>query len=162
MGTLFELVGDAQALYNMATDPECDPRALDDTIEGVMGMIEQKAAAYCHVIKTLEMEEKQAEEVYREFMAKATIRKNNIKRMKDMLLYTMDALGKTELSAGEFTFKVQKNGGKEPLVITGEVPDKYKKVIYEDDNELIRKAIADGEDIEFAHLEPRGKHIVIK
>ena len=162
MGTLFELVSDMQELYEMATDPECDPQALADTIEGILGMIEAKAGGYCNVIKTLEMEQKQAKELSQAFADKAKVRENNIKRMKEMLLYAMDRLGKTEMEAGDFTFKVQKNGGQQPLKIDGEVPDNYKKVIYEDDKELIRKALNDGEELEFAHLEPRGRHIVIK
>lgn len=162
MGTLFELATDMEVLYEMATDPDVDPQALADTIEGVMGMLEDKAASCVYVMKRLEMEQEKALEVSREFTAKATIRGNNIKRIKEAIMSTMDRLGLKELDAGNYTIKVQKNGGKEPLVITGEVPDKFKKVIYEDDKELIRKALTDGENLEFAHLEPRGKHIVIK
>lgn len=162
MGTLFELATDMEMLYEMATDPDVDPQALADTIEGVMGMLEDKAASCVYVMKRLEMEQEKALEVSREFTAKATIRGNNIKRIKEAIMSTMDRLGLKELDAGNYTIKVQKNGGKEPLVITGEVPDKFKKVIYEDDKELIRKALTDGETLEFAHLEPRGKHIVIK
>lgn len=162
MGTLYEIATELETLYEMSTDPECDPQALADTIEGVMGELEVKASSCVYVIKQLEMEQEKAEAVSKEFSNKAQVRANSLKRIKEAIMLTMDRLNIKELEAGDYTIKIQKNGGKEPLVITGEVPDKYKKVIYEDDKELIRKAIADGEDIEFAHLEPRGKHIVIK
>lgn len=163
MSTLFELVEDCQLLYEMATDPDCDPQVLEDTIEGIMGMIEIKAGGYVNVIKQLEMEQKQAEELSRAFAAKAKIRENNIKRMKDTLLAAMDRLNKTELPAGDFTFKVQKNGGKEPLVIDdpGKVPDNLTKITIEPDKDKIREFLKDN-TAEWAHIEPRGKHIVIK
>lgn len=37
MGTLYEIATELETLYDMSTDPECDPQALADTIEGVMG-----------------------------------------------------------------------------------------------------------------------------
>lgn len=163
MGTLFELVSDMQALYEMATDPECDPQALADTIDGVMGAIETKAGGYVNVIKQLEMEQKQAEELSRSFAAKAKTRENSIKRMKETLLMAMERLDKTELPAGDFTFKVQKNGGKEPLVIDcpERVPSNMTKITVEADKDKIREFLQTNA-VNWAHLEPRGKHIVIK
>ena len=43
MSTLFELVDDMEQLHDMATDPDCDPQVLDDTLEGIIGAIEVKA-----------------------------------------------------------------------------------------------------------------------
>ena len=84
--TLFELVDEMQELYDMATDPETDPEALDGSIESVMGAIEVKACSYANLIKQLEMEQKQAEMVSQAFADKAKVRKNNIKRMKEALM----------------------------------------------------------------------------
>ena len=67
-----------------------------------------------------------------------------------------------ELNAGKFKIKVKGNGGVEPLRITGTVPDNYKRIVVENDTELIRKALEEGKDLDFAHLEPRGKHIEIE
>ena len=163
MGTLFEIVGELQELYSLATDPECDPRALDDTIEGVMGMLQIKAGGYTNLIKQLEMEQKQAEEVADSFAKKAKVRANSIKKMKDALLMAMDGLEITELDAGDYKLKVQKNGGKEPLVIDdpGKVPDSLTKITIEPDKEKIRDYLKN-HDVEWAHVEPRGRHIVIK
>ena len=159
--SLFDLVGEYKALYQLAID-EGDEQAFLDTLESLNGELEQKSAGYVHVIKQLEMEEAECDDVIAVFTAKKTVRKNHIKRMKDALMNAMDVAELTELKAGEYTLKIQKNGGKQPLVISGEVPDKFTKVKIEPDNDLIRKALAEGQELDFAFLEERGRHLAIK
>ena len=161
MATLFEIVDDMKGLYELATDPEVDPEVFQDTLEGLIGMLEVKSWGYVNVIKQLDMEAKQAKEVSKMFADKAKVRENNIKRMKEALQTALEAQDKTEMAAGAFTIKLQKNGGVQPLVITGDVPQNMTKVIIEPDTDKIREYLKDNE-VEWAHLEERGKHIVIK
>lgn len=162
MGTLFDITADFQQLYEMATDPECDEQVFSDTLEALTGELEVKSKGYVSVIKQLEMEMTQANITAEMFKMKSKVRENHIKRMKEALLYAMTEIGTDKVEAGDWTIKVQKNGGQQPLVIDGEVPQSYKQIIYQDDKALIRKALEDGKQLEFAHLEERGKHIVIK
>ena len=143
MATLFEIVDDMQELYEMATDPEVDPEVFQDTLEGLKGMLEVKACGYVNVIKQLDMEAKQAKEVAQMFTDKAKVRENNIKRMKDVLKMAMDSTEKKSMAAGAFTIKLQKNGGLQPLVIDGEVPQNMTKVIVEPDGTKIREFLKD-------------------
>ena len=159
--TLFEIVDDYQNLYELATDPDTDPEVFNDTLEAIKGALEVKSDGYVNVIKQLEMEAKQADEVSEMFKAKAEVRKNNIKRMKEMLKSALEATNQESLTAGAYTIKLQKNGGVQPLVIDGDVPQNMTKVIVEPDNAKIREYLKD-HLCEWAHLEPRGKHIVIK
>lgn len=159
--TLFELVDEMQELYDISTDPDTDPEALEGSIESVMGAIEVKSCGYANLIKQLEMEQKQAEMVSQAFADKAKIRKNSVKRLKEALIFAMDRLDIKELPAGAFTFKIAKNGGLQPLKIDGEVPQNMTKMIIEPDNDKIREFLKDHE-CEWAHLEERGRHIVIK
>ena len=159
--TLFEIVDDYQNLYELATDPDTDPEVFNDTLEAIKGALEVKSCGYVNVIKQLEMEAKQADEVSEMFKAKAEVRKNNIKRMKEMLKSALEATNQESLTAGAYTIKLQKNGGVQPLVIDGDVPQNMTKVIVEPDNAKIREYLKD-HLCEWAHLEPRGKHIVIK
>lgn len=159
--TLFEIVGEFQQLYEIATDGT-DPQLFDDTLEALTGDLEAKSAGYVAVMEQLKMEADKAEEIVKRYQAAKIARENAIKRMKERLLIAMDALGKKELPAGDFTIKIQKNGGKQPLTITGDVPESFSKVIVEPDNEKIREALANGEELGFAHLEERGRHVVIK
>lgn len=165
MATLFEITNEFQALYEFATTAELgelDEQAYADTLNGLIGELEIKSAGYVAVINQLDMEQKKAEELAKAFKEKADVRKNNIKRLKDALKWAMINTGQKEITAGDFTIKLQNNGGKAPLKITGAVPDNFKRIIYEDDTELIRKRLEEGEELDFAHLEERGKHIVIK
>lgn len=165
MATLFEITNEFQALYEFATTAELgeiDEQAYADTLNGMIGELEIKSAGYVAVINQLDMEQKKAEELAKAFKEKADVRKNNIKRLKDALKWAMINTGQKEITAGDFTIKLQNNGGKAPLKITGAVPDNFKRIIYEDDTELIRKRLEEGEELDFAHLEERGKHIVIK
>lgn len=159
--TLFEIVDDYQNLYELATDPDTDPYVFNDTLEAIKGALEVKSCGYVNVIKQLEMEAKQADEVSEMFKEKAEVRKNNIKRMKEMLKSALEATNQESLTAGAYTIKLQKNGGVQPLVIDGDVPQNMTKVIVEPDNAKIREYLKD-HSCEWAHLEERGKHIVIK
>ena len=159
--TLFDITDDFYKLYVMGSDPDMDPQVFQDTLDGLMGALEVKSCGYVNVIKQLEMEQKQAEEVSKMFADKANVRKNNIKRMKDALKVAMETAGTDQIAAGAFTIKLQKNGGLQPLKIDGDVPENMTKVIVEPDTERIREYLKDNE-CEWAHLEERGKHIVIK
>ena len=145
----------------MGTDPDVDPQVFADTLEALKGELEVKACGYVQVIKQLEMEAKQADEVSKAFADKAKVRNNSIKRMKEVLQWVMEANNMDEMAAGAWGIKLQKNGGVAPLEITGEVPQNMTKVIVEPDNAKIREYLKDNE-CDWAHLGERGKHVVIK
>lgn len=161
MSTLFEIVDEFQELYELATDPEVDPDVFADTLEALTGELEVKSKGYVSVIKQLEMEMTQANIVAEQFKAKAKVRENHIKQMKETLKTAMTSIGMDSIQAGDWTIKIKKNGGVQPLVITGDVPDNMMKVIVEPDNTKIREYLK-GNECEWAHLEPRGTHVEIK
>ena len=161
MASLYELTGEFHALYELATSEE-DQQAFLDTLECLKGELEAKSAGYVQVIKQLNMEADECDKVIEAFKAKKATRENNVKRMKEALLNAMDAAGIDTLTAGEYTLKIANNGGLQPLKIDGDVPDSFTKIIVQPDNDLIRKALKEGQELDFAHLEPRGRHINIK
>ena len=161
MSSLYELTGEFQALYEMAVNEE-DQQIFLDTLEGLKGELEAKSAGYVHVINQLMMEANECDKIVEAFEAKKQTRVNNVKRMKEALINAMDAAGIDSLKAGEYGLKIVKNGGLQPLKIDGDVPDNFTKVIVEPDNKKIRDALLEGQELEFAHLEPRGRHLNIK
>ena len=163
MSTLFEITSDVEQLYELATmDEEIDEQLFQDTLDGLLGELEVKAGGYCNVIKQLEMEADRAKNMSLVWEQKQKQRENAIKRMKEALRDAMIRTEQKQIDAGEYTIKLQKNGGKAPLIIDGEVPDNYQKVIYETDKDKIRKDLEAGKELPFAYLEERGQHVVIK
>ena len=159
--TLYEIKEEFLQLYELALSDD-DEQAFLDTLEALKGELEVKASGYIHVIKQLEMEANECDKVVEAFEAKKNKRLNSIKRMKEALISAMDIAEVDSLPAGEYTLKIAKNGGVEPMKIDGEVPDNFMKVIYEPDNKKIREALKNGEALDFAHLEERGRHLNIK
>ena len=162
MATLFEITTEFQQFYDMMTDEDMTDQAFLDTLESLTGELAAKASGYANVIKQVDMEAKQAKALELEFKHKKEVRENRIKLMKERIKDAMLIAQVDELDAGKFKIKLKGNGGLEPLKITGDVPDNYKKIIVENDTELIRKALQEGKELDFAHLEPRGKHVEIK
>lgn len=165
MSTLFELTNEYQELLSMMEDPEIDPEILQDTMEAIQGEIEIKADNYCVVIKELEAEAgKWKAEKERAAKLELSIN-NNIKRMKENLLSSMQAAGKKKLPTEHFNLSVAKNGGIQPMYITPEIadiPEDYLIRKPEPDKEKIRKELSEGKQLGFAHLEERGTHLSIK
>lgn len=161
MSTLFEIVDEFKELYELATDSDVDSEVWEDTLEALTGELEVKGKGYVNVINQLEMEAKQAAEVSKMFADKQKVRENHIKQMKEALKVAMEQIGTNAIEAGDFTIKLQANGGLEPLVIDGDIPQNMQKITISPDNEKIRQFLKNN-TCEWAHLEERGKHIVIK
>lgn len=158
--TLYDIKGEFLKLYQLAIE-DGDEQAFLDTLEGLKGELENKAAGYVSVIKQLEMEEAECDKVIEAFKAKKQTRTNSKKRMSEALMSAMETAGVDALNAGDYELKIVNNGGLLPLIIEGEVPDNFMKVIYEPDNKKIREAL-DYTELNFARLGERGKHLRIK
>lgn len=160
--TLFDIYGEFMDLYMFATSEEeqAEPAFLD-MLENLKGELETKSSGYVAVMTRLKMEQEKAEQIAKTYQAVANSRKNAIKHMNNTLLAVMDGLNLAEMPAGDVTIKVKKNGGLQPLVIDGTVPDNMTKVTVEPDNNKIREYLKDNE-CDWAHLEERGRHIEIK
>ena len=152
--TLYELTEEARELQDMIE--EYPPETFSDTIESLQLMIEDKAGSYAAVNQNItnEIAALKAEE--------ERLRARQMRLMK-AIKEAMNALGKTKIKTEKFTFSVSKNGGLQPIKVDAEkLPDKFKKVIMEPDNERIREALKAGETIEGVEILPRGEHLTIK
>lgn len=163
METLRELTNDMYALleYADSTDPD-DQAVFEDTLDGLKGMIEKKADGYCAVMDQIKANIAAHDLEIKRLTARKNAMEANIKRMKELLLEAMVAMDEKKIMTGLYTITRCKNGGKQPIEITGEVPDKYCKVIVEPDMDKIREALEAGIDLPFASLKERGEHIMVK
>ncbi len=162
MSNLYQLTNNYEQVLNMLYDEDVDEQMILDTLEGIEGEIEDKADGYAKIIRELEaMRDARKEEMYRQ-QEGARVLDNKIKLLKQNLFNAMKQTGKTKFATDLFTFNIAKNGGKQPLTIDGDVPEEYKKIIKENDNEKIRADLEAGKELPFAHLEPRGESLRIK
>ena len=163
MSSLFNIVGEFNELYEMATsEEEQAEQVFIDTLDSLKGELTEKAAGYVSVRNRLDMEMKKAEEIEKRYKAIKESRKNAIQRMKDACMWACENLNVTEIDAGDMTIKVKNNGGQLPIIIEGEVPQNLCKVTIEPYKSLIREYLKDHPECEFAHIGERGKHIEVK
>ena len=73
----------------------------------------------------------------------------------------MEEMGVTEIEGEYNKAKIVNNGGVLPLKVDGDVPESFTKITIEPDNDLIRKALDEGQQLDFAHFEERGTHLKI-
>lgn len=162
---LYELTEQWEDVFNMMEDGETDEQVIFDTLESIEGEIEDKADNYAKMIRNLQasVDVLKAEEERLYQRRKST--ENHIQRLKDNLQANLEFIGKTKFKTDLFSFSVAKNGGNQPLSITGnldDIPGKYlipqpPKV----NNNAVRELLKDKE-VEWAHLEPYGRHLNIR
>lgn len=162
---LYELTEQWDAVFNMMEDGETDEQVIFDTLESIEGEIEDKADNYAKMIRNLQasVDVLKAEEERLYYRRKST--ENHIQRLKDNLQANLEFIGKTKFKTDLFSFSVAKNGGKQPISITDnldEIPGKYlipqpPKV----NNDAVRELLKE-KTVDWAHLEPYGRHLNIR
>ena len=165
--TLYELSVQMQTILEMAEDTELDPQLLADTLEGLEGEVEDKLDSYGIVMNELYMDiEKITVEIKRLTDAKKRI-SNNIDRMKEAVKASMDLMGKKKVQGNHFTWQIQKNGGKAPLIIDESVPaislpEEYQIWDVKPNKEVIRQDLEAGKELPYARLGERGESLRLK
>jgi len=160
--SMYELSNDYNGLmeYADSIDPE-DEQVFLDTLESVLGAIDLKMDDYAVVMSHMKEREDLIDNEIKRLKARKDAIKNNRTRMNERLYEVMITTDRRKVTTDLHTFSIRKNGGKLPLVITGDVPDNFQKVIYEPDNERIREALDNGEALDFAHYGERGEYLKI-
>ena len=163
---IFDLTGQFLELQEMLEDPDIDQQMLADTIEGLEGEIEWKADGYAKVIRNMEGTIAAIEIEEAKLKHKKEVLKNSIKRLKENLEFCMRATGKTKFKTDLFSFGIQKNGGKMPIVLdvesTDDLPDDLVRIKEEPDMDAIREYLEKNPDCKYAHFTERGEHLSIK
>lgn len=124
--------------------------------------LQEKFQNYQFVILELQGDVDKVKKEIERLKAKKDKLDNRVKTLKETLLNTMQTLNLNNVKTENFKFKVSNAGGKQSLELYGDVPEEFKKVIYENDNEKIREALNNGEYLEFAKLAERKKILKVE
>lgn len=159
--TIYELNADWQRVFDMLLDPEIPEEAVFDTIEMIEAGMDDKADSYAKIIKSMEGDVTQIDTEIKRLQE----RKQSINRrrdwMKQSLFDMMKATGRTKFKTALFSFGIQRNGGKKPVGITGDVPDEWRKP-GDPDMARIRAALEGGQPLSFATLAETGESLRIR
>ena len=165
--TLYDLNVQFQTILEMAEDTELDPQLIADTLEGLEGEVEDKLDSYGIVMNELLMDvEKIDVELKRLTDTKKRINRN-IDRMKEAVKASMILMGKKKVQGNHFTWQIQKNGGKAPLIIDEDIPaislpEEYQLWDVKPNKEVIRQDLEAGKELPYARLGERGESLRLK
>ena len=165
MSSLYELTEAYDTVLEMLYDPEVDEQTVIDTLDGIEGEIEEKADNYAKLIREMKADADKLAEEERRIAARRKSLESRADRLKRNLQANLEFIGKTKFKTALFTFSISPNGGLQPLTITdnlGEIPGKY--LIPQPpvpDKDKIRELLK-SKEVEWAHLEPRGKSLRIR
>lgn len=168
MNSLFNLTNEFNEMADNLSDPEYDEESVIAMLEVIKADIEKSAGDYARLVRYLESMEKSLAEEISFFNRKKQTLANNIKRLKTSIKDALILTGhddKKGLVAGSYKLKVEGNGGKRPVVITGDVPQEFTRVIVEVDTDRVRaflESLDENDVCAWAHLEERGKHLAIR
>lgn len=156
---------DLTAAYQTVQESIENGEDLTGILETLDDAIEAKADGYAKVMKNMQS---QIEGFKAEEKRMAEQRKRleaGVEWLKGNLFDAMKKTGKTKFKTALFSFSIQKNAGKLPIILdvkdTSELPDELVIVTEKPDLEAIRKLIESGNK-KYAHFDERGESLRIK
>lgn len=163
---MYELQGQYLMLMEMADDEE-NTQAFADTLEGLTGEIEAKADSYAYVMTGIDDAIAAIDKEVERLTKRKKVLESNKDFMKKVIFDTMKIMEKSEIKTDLHKFKIQKNGGKIPVLYDMDeskpelFPEKYQaqKIVLNKDK--IRADLESGIELSCAHLGERGEHLRI-
>lgn len=165
MATMYELTSDFQEVLELASNPDIDPQAIADTLEAINLEIEIKAENTAKVLRELDGMAAALKAEEQRLNARRKSIENNVERIKAGLYEAMKTTGKTKFKTALFSFSIQKNGGKIPVIVdvdTSDLPDDLVIISEKPDVEAIREYLEKNGESKLAHFGERGESLRIK
>ena len=121
---LFELTEQYQKLLSMVDD-ECDMQAIQDTLEGIEGMIADKAESIAKLMKSIEADEQAIKAEEDRLKARREALTNRRLSIKEYLQNQLIEAKIDKLKGTMFTVSIQNNPPSVQIAEGVTVPDKY-------------------------------------
>lgn len=121
---LFELTGQYQKLLSMVDD-ECDIQAIQDTLEGIEGMIADKAESIAKLIKSIEADEQAIKAEEKRLYDRRKALENRRNSIKEYLETQLISAGIDKVKGTLFTISIQNNPPSVNIQDDATVPEKY-------------------------------------
>ncbi|WP_040209830.1 siphovirus Gp157 family protein [Clostridium polynesiense] len=157
---LYELSQNYKNLQELLDNEDIPQELITNALNEVEGQIEEKAENIAKLMKNLDADAKALKEEEKRLSDKRKAIENRVSAVKSYLYENMKVTGKTKFKTSLFSFSIAKNGGKAPLDVYGKVPVEFCDLV--PNNEKIRQALEEGQELDFAILQERGESLRIR
>lgn len=155
LAPLYEVAGEARAIYEKLMDLDLDDQTIQDTLEAETDMV-PKVQSYGFVIRNMEAMESAVNAEAERLAMRARIIANRREALKKRLLDAMVYSGIQKVEHPQFTISVQKNPPSVDVFDERQIPAEYmtdpKPPEPKPNKTLIKKAIQDGFEVSGAKL----------
>lgn len=156
LAPLYEIAGEARAIYEKLMDMDADEQTIADTLEAETDMV-PKVQSYGFVIRNMEAMQAAINAEAERLATRARILAKRQEALKQRLLDAMVYAGIQKVEHPQFTISVQKNPPSVDIFDERQIPADYmtepKPPEPKPNKTLIKKAIQDGFDVPGAKLE---------
>lgn len=160
MATLYEYTTSYADLLNYAqsidfTDEE-SKQTFKETLDALDGSIEEKVEGTSKIVKELEYSELAVDTEMKRLSKKKKALKNNQKRLKDYMQYSLEQIGKDKVETDLFTISIRNNPPKVTVTDTESIPENYwKQQEPKLDKTTLKQDLLNGtlKDFKGAHIE---------
>lgn len=165
MPSMYELTTDYKTVLDMALDTEIDPQTIADTLESITAEIEVKAENTAIIMKELDAEAAKLKAEEQRLNARRKVYEKRVESLKQGLFDAMKLTGKTKFKTTLFSFNIQKNGGKIPVIVdvdTADLPDDLVTITEKPNLDAIAVYLETHPESKYGHFGERGESLRIK
>lgn len=146
--TLYELT----ELYTNLLDLDLEDEQVQEALEDIDEKIEVKADNIAKLIRGLEGQKDICKAEEERICARRKSIENRIKNLKEYLQATMIATDKRKFKTDLFSFNIQKNRASLKILDEEKVPEEYVEYDRKVLKDKLKKAIAEGLEVDYAEL----------
>lgn len=162
---LYEISSNYLQALDFLTDPELDLpiEAINDTLEGLSGELEDKAVNVAKFLRNMESTAKAIKEAETEMAKRRKALESRVKWLRAYLKINMEACGISKIECPFFKLAVQKNPDAVNITDENAIPEQFKEqvITWKISKTAIKDAIKAGAPVPGAEL-TAGTRLVIK